>query len=443
MADRRTGEVLKTLCGSMLRHETELRDGELLESFLRGNDAAVAALVQRHGPMVWAVCRRILSNHQDAEDAFQATFLVLLHKAAAIGSRELVAGWLHGVARQTSLKARATAARRARREKQMLALPESAACPRELGADWQPVLDMEIGRLPQKYRAVLLLCDLQERTRKAAAGELGLPEGTVASRLARARALLAKRLTRRGFVMSGSVLAPANLAVGAVPASLLRSTINVATLFASAPAAAADLMSAGSAALSQGVLKAMFLTKLKTLTLAAFLLITCGLGLVFLGGRTQAVAAPPDKDAGPRPVAAGRNAEDDEIKRRLLKLEERVKRLEEELLKRPEPARAEAPTALPKGMRAFGIRVEPTVAAGFIKPNVQIDVVLSVRRADDTVEAGIIMQDVKVLAIDQRAPSGQEKAAAIVTVAVTPEQALQLAQATQQGAIQILVRARP
>src|SRR5262245_30852588 len=161
-----------------------LSDGQLLESYIRTREQeAFAALVQRHGPMVWGVCRRIL-GHQDAEDAFQATFLVLARKAAAIVPREMIANWLHGVARQTALKARATTAKRGAREKQVMAMPEPALETQQFWDDVRPLLDLELGRLPDKYRAVIVLCDLEGRTHKEAARHLRVPLGTVASRLA-------------------------------------------------------------------------------------------------------------------------------------------------------------------------------------------------------------------------------------------------------------------
>src|SRR5262249_27234943 len=154
---------------------------QLLEGYVRGREeAAFAALVRRHGPMVWGVCRRVLHSHQDAEDAFQATFLVLVRKAASVVPREMVANWLYGVARQTALKARATTARRRAREKQVTAMPEPPLEQQALWDDLQPLLDQELGRLPDKYRAVIVLCDLEGKTRKEAARHFRLPEGTVA-----------------------------------------------------------------------------------------------------------------------------------------------------------------------------------------------------------------------------------------------------------------------
>src|SRR5687768_15280704 len=143
-------------------------DGELVARFLGGRDHdALAALVRRHAPMVWGVCRRLLPNHHDAEDAFQATFLVLVRKAADVPGRA-VANWVYGVARQTAVRLRATAAKRGRRETQVPAMPEPTAA--ELrDADLQAVLDEELGRLPDHYRGVVVLCDLEGLTRREAA----------------------------------------------------------------------------------------------------------------------------------------------------------------------------------------------------------------------------------------------------------------------------------
>src|SRR5262245_55968066 len=179
-------------------------DGQLLEGFVsRRDDAALTALVRRHAALVWSVCRRVLSNYHDAEDAFQATFLVLVRRADSIRPREMVANWLYGVARQTALRARATAASRGERERQVADTPDPTAAAREARCDLHADLDEELQRLPNKYRAVLVLCDLEDMTRPEAARQLAVPEGTVAGRLARARAMLAKRLTRRGLATAG------------------------------------------------------------------------------------------------------------------------------------------------------------------------------------------------------------------------------------------------
>src|SRR5436309_2402381 len=179
---------------TVLRHVRRLaaaRDAEstpdraLLERFLADRDeAAFEALVRRHGPMVLGVCRRVVGNIHEAEDAFQATFLVLVRKAAAIGEREAVGNWLFGVAYRAALKARAAALRRKAREKQVNVMPEQCIDTDETWHDLRPLLDRELASLPAKYRTAILLCDLEGRSRRDAAHELRVPEGTLSSRLA-------------------------------------------------------------------------------------------------------------------------------------------------------------------------------------------------------------------------------------------------------------------
>src|SRR5262245_19486288 len=160
MATNPVNELLHHLCRTELLREGEHRsDGQLLDSFVRHREGvALEALVRRHGPMVWGVCRRALASHHDAEDAFQATFLVLARKAAAIRSRELLANWLYGVARNAALKAKTTAARRRAREKQVTPMPEPEVVQLDPANDLQPLLDQELGRLPDRYRTPILLC---------------------------------------------------------------------------------------------------------------------------------------------------------------------------------------------------------------------------------------------------------------------------------------------
>src|SRR5262245_34233812 len=226
-------------------------DGELLGRFVeRRDETALAALVKRHGPMVWGVCRRLLAHH-DAEDAFQATFIVLVRKAGSIKPRGMVGNWLYGVARQVSLQARNTVRRRAR-EKQVTQMPDVEA-PQDKWADVRPILDEELSRLPHHYRAVIVLCDLESRSRKEVARQFGCPEGTVASRLARAREMLAKRLTARGVTLSAVAAVLSQNMASAVLASVVSSTIKAASLCAAGKA----VMPVKVAALTEGVLKAM------------------------------------------------------------------------------------------------------------------------------------------------------------------------------------------
>ncbi len=286
MATSELSRVLQTLRrATLLPEEASLSDGQLLESYVRSRaEAAFAALVSRHGPMVWGVCRRVLHCHQDAEDAFQATFLVLVRKAASVVPRELVANWLYGVAHQTALKARALTARRQSREKQVLAMPEPALEQQDLRDGLQPLLDQELGRLPDKYRALIVLCDLEGKTRKEAARHFRLPEGTVASRLATARAMLAKRLARSGQAVSGAALAAvlSQTASASVPASVASSTIRAASLVAAGQAAAPGVLSVKAVALAEGVLKTMLLTKLKIATAVLALVAVLGAGAAAL-----------------------------------------------------------------------------------------------------------------------------------------------------------------
>ena len=161
MATSQINEVIQHLGRTVLLWDgAGLTDGQLLESFIsRREEAAAAALVRRHGPMVWSVCRRLLSSHQDAEDAFQATFLVFLRKAASIMPREMVANWLFGVARQTALKAKQIAAKRSGRERQVIDMPEPRDIEQDRSHDLHLLLDQEVSRLPDKYRCVIVLCD--------------------------------------------------------------------------------------------------------------------------------------------------------------------------------------------------------------------------------------------------------------------------------------------
>jgi RNA polymerase sigma factor (sigma-70 family) len=292
--------------------QANLSDGQLLECFVRHRDeAAVAALVRRHGPMVWGVCRRILRSHHDAEDAFQATFLVLVRKAASVVPREMVANWLYGVAHQTALKARATTAKRHEREKQVKEIPDPGAGPEpDPWRDLQPLLDHELSGLPDKYRVAVALCDLQGKSRKEAARQLEIPEGTLSSRLTSARRLLAKRLTRHGLGISGGSLAAIvsqNAASASVPNLLLSSTIKAAISLA-AGQAAAGVVSTKVAALTEGVLKAMLLAKLKTALAVVFLLAVVGSGLGLINYQLEAADRVEPKKVTKEPVAPGSDA---------------------------------------------------------------------------------------------------------------------------------------
>ena len=271
-----------------------LGDEELLGRFVARRDeaaeAAFAALVERYGPMVLGVCRRVLGDRHEAEDAFQATFLVLARKAGSIARREQLANWLFGVACRTALDARARATRRKAREQRMHAMSGSQVRPAD---DEQPVLDElraildeELARLPERYRGAVVLCELDGLSRRAAARRLGIPEGTLSSRLARAKELLRQRLGRRGLALSalaldGALARQAEARTLLVPFSLADSTIRSATRVA-AGASLAEAASTSVATLTQGVLKAMLLAKFKgiVLGLATAAVVTTGVGVM-------------------------------------------------------------------------------------------------------------------------------------------------------------------
>jgi RNA polymerase sigma factor (sigma-70 family) len=270
-------------------------DGQLLQQFLaRRDETAFAALVGRHGPMVLGVCRRILGNAADAEDAFQAAFIVLVRKAASLTARAVLGDWLHGVARRTALNTKRAAARRREKEAAM-ARPETQH--EDVRDDRLILLDEALSRLPKKYREAIVLCELEGRTRREAAERLGWPEGTVAGRLARGRALLAKQMLRKGVGVSAGALA----ASACVPAALASSTIKAAMRIAAGQAATTGAISASVAALAEGVLHSMFLNKLKiaSVVLLVMVLLAAGGTAGLLAYRTEDERAEPKQQPAP------------------------------------------------------------------------------------------------------------------------------------------------
>ncbi len=287
--------LLRHLGRAALRGGPEPADADLLERWLSLRDeSAFEALVWRHGPMVLGVCRRVLGNAADAEDAFQATFLVLVRKAASVVPRSRVGSWLHGVAHRTALKALEMNSRRRKREQVAGQQPAADAARDE--EELLARLDEELRRLPEKYRVPIVLCHLEGRAVQEAARELGLPQGTLASRLARGRALLARRLTG-----GEPAAAPACL-----PAQLVSSVVSAAAVAASGGGGLAAVVSAKAVLLSERVMKAMLLAKL-----------TAGAALLLLTATIAATAAallpsspgPDDASAaGPQVPAAGGRA---------------------------------------------------------------------------------------------------------------------------------------
>jgi RNA polymerase sigma factor (sigma-70 family) len=230
------------------REAAQPTDGQLLQRFASGRDeGAFSLLVRRHGTMVLGVCRRVLDNEHDAEDAFQATFLVLARQAQSIRKLESVGSWLYGVAYRISLRARSDAARRRALEEQARTMPQQDPFVEAAWRELRPVLDEEVDRLPPKYRAPIILCYLEGKTNTEAARELGWTKGTVSGRLARARELLRSRLARRGVTVT-----PALLLILLSRESL---TVTVSSSLVAAAVAAAQLGKAG-AAVTAGVVSA-------------------------------------------------------------------------------------------------------------------------------------------------------------------------------------------
>jgi RNA polymerase sigma factor (sigma-70 family) len=291
--------------GAVLRHVRALSgaedllattDGQLLERFVAGREeGAFALLLRRHGPMVLGVSRRVLQREQDAEDVFQATFLILARKAGSIRQRDRVGCWLHGVAHRLALKARARAASRRAHERQAATMRTAEAGPRAAWQELQAALDEALLEVPEKHRAALVLCYLEGKSHEEAARQLGCPVGTLGSWVARGRKQLRDRLARRGLALSAAALATALAANGtaaALPAALLRASLRLA-----AGDGAAGLVSAGAAALAAGGLKTSFASKGKAIGALVLALGLVAGGLGALAPRGLADREPPAQQA--------------------------------------------------------------------------------------------------------------------------------------------------
>jgi RNA polymerase sigma factor (sigma-70 family) len=264
-------------------------DRQLLESFAGlGDEAAFAALVERHGALVWGVCRRVLGHDQDAEDAFQATFLVLARKAGSVRWRREIANWLYAVAVRVAQRARSRAQKQRCLESEAVAVAKANEVPDSGSFELIEMVDEEVSRLPEKYRQPVVLCCLEGKTYAEASRLLGWPEGTTSARLSRARALLRRRLTRRGLALSGAaaaILTGPGSAGAAVPAGLAETTARAAPLFA-----AHQVIAGPAVTLAEGMLEAMFLTRLKITVVVLLTLgvLGAGLGLRAQSGDSQA-----------------------------------------------------------------------------------------------------------------------------------------------------------
>lgn len=298
-----------------------LSEWQLLDRFARlGDQVAFEVLVSRHGPMVLGVCRRILRDPSDVDDAFQATFLVLIRRAKSLGPRDVLAAWLHGVAWKVATRARTDRARRAQRERGATSLEAPAPARTDPDFALREIIDQEIERLPWKYRAPVALCYFEGLTHEEAARRLDWPLGTVKGRLARARSLLGARLSRRG------ITAPASAAIGAlgiettgraaVTESLLAATLRTSARIAEG-VAWKSAVSVNVANLVQGVVAAMLLSKYKIA--GALLLVSAtamtGAGVAArpapgteaaeaAGAAEVAEAEPPRRGKPPSPIVA-------------------------------------------------------------------------------------------------------------------------------------------
>jgi RNA polymerase sigma factor (sigma-70 family) len=318
--------MAKPQLAGVLRHLGELRatravaeasDAELLSRFAdRHEEAAFTGLLRRHGPMVWAVSRRVLPDPQDAEDVFQAAFLLLARKADSIRKRESVGSWLHGVAHRLALQARARGSRRRAHEKRAADMRDTGPGSEAVGREVREALDRALQELPECYRAALVLCYLEGKSHQEAARQLGCPLTTLRSRVARGRGMLRGRLMKHGLTLSAAGLAAlliAGSAPAAVPPLLAKAVLKAARPYAVGQAAT-TLCSARVAELVEGGLRTMAVRKVKTAAVVLLIGLLAGAGALAHGGRpagekheppavvARAKGGEPGRDA-PKPAA--------------------------------------------------------------------------------------------------------------------------------------------
>lgn len=279
-----------------MESDQPLTDSHLLEQFVAlGKQADFATLLERHGAMVLGVCRQVLGHHQDAEDAFQVTFLVLARQAASVRKKQALAGWLHGVAFRTAMQAKRSAVRRRKHETRVKAMPTKPFAPDVAWQEIQAVLQEEIERLPPTLRAPFVLCCLENQSLAEAARELHVRPGTVSSRLARARKRLRDRLSRRGVGLTTALgaLAISDGAKAAVPASLAEATVHAAIQYAGSKALAKGLIAAQAADLLRAVTRSLLVGKVivATALLAGLAALAVGGGLMISADKPESLIA--------------------------------------------------------------------------------------------------------------------------------------------------------
>ena len=300
MAQSVLTDVLQHLrCVWAAKASRDLTDSQLLQRFLDDQDeAAFAVLMQRHGPMVLGVCRRLTGDAHLAEDTFQGTFIVLARRARSIRKKSSLASWLYGVAQHIALRARTQVRGRQARERRLTDMPKIQPVDEPNCHELQGILDEEIGQLPERLRAPLVLCYLESKSHEEAARELRCPKSTLTNRLNRARELLHKRLTRRGVTLSAAALVSAmstQMAAAAVTARLTLNTVKAAMGIASGVSLTAVGLSARAVILAQEGMKATMAVSTKAVALiVVFGLTVGGAGLAGYGsGREQEAAKPP------------------------------------------------------------------------------------------------------------------------------------------------------
>lgn len=278
-----------------------LTDGQLVERFAahRGemSEQAFASLVERHGPMVLRVCRAILRQEHGAEDAFQATFLVLVRKAGSLWVKDSLGPWLYRVAYRIAVRAKLAAGRREATERESAAMASDRRDERELSAVGSAVYQ-ELDRLPERYRIPIVLCDLEGRTYEAAARHVGCPTGTLKSRLARGRQRLRERLTRRRLISAGALgaLLSSDDAQATAPTALAELTVRVASRFATGACLTGEMVSPAAGMLARGMLRSMFMTRLTWVGMAlAAIALATGTGLLTIRVSASQEPGPPRK----------------------------------------------------------------------------------------------------------------------------------------------------
>lgn len=302
------GSVLRFLGRQRSAHGADTwSDDELLHRFVaHGETDAFTILVERHGPMVLGVCHRVLGDFHLAEDSFQATFIVLARKAASLGLHGSLGTWLYAVAQRIALRVKAQTTVRLDRERRHPNVPRSELLDEVTWKELRSVLDEEIGRLPEKYRAPLVLCYFEGKSQERVAQELGLAKGTLARRLLRGRELLRQQLLRRGITLSVGVLTTVlcdKVAGAPITARLALSTVKVVASVISGKAEAAGCLSVRAVALAEEAMTGMLGNK-GTLILVGLVLGLAMSGVYWAGYRGLAQTPAPAPVALAQPVAA-------------------------------------------------------------------------------------------------------------------------------------------